>query len=137
MHLIFGCAGPSSLAWAFLPLWRAWVPVRCGAQATHCSSCARCRAQTLGVWASAQGRGGFGTQALWLRLVGSRAWPRQLWHMNLVAPQHVGASWVRDQTCVLCISRRTLTHCTTREVPIISTFLLNPHIFLHCPLDNL
>ena len=36
--------------------------------------------------------------------------------MELVAPQHVESSWTRDRTCVPCIGRRILIHCTTREV---------------------
>ena len=37
--------------------------------------------------------------ALWL--TGSRAQARQLWHTGLVALQHVGYSWTKDQTRVL------------------------------------
>ena len=36
--------------------------------------------------------------------------------MELVAPQHVESSWTRDRTCVPCIGRQILIHCTTREV---------------------
>ena len=36
--------------------------------------------------------------------------------MGLVAPRHVGSSRTRDRTCVPCIARRILNHCTTREV---------------------
>ena len=32
-----------------------------------------------------------------------------------MAPQHVGSSRTRAQTCVPCIGRRTLNHCATRE----------------------
>jgi len=35
--------------------------------------------------------------------------------MGLTARRHVGSSWSRDRTCVLCIGRRILNHCTTRE----------------------
>ena len=38
--------------------------------------------------------------------------------MGLVAPWHVGSSRTRALSCVSCIGRRTLDHCTTREVPI-------------------
>ena len=34
---------------------------------------------------------------------------------GLVAPQHVGSSWTRDQTCVPCIGRRITYHWATRE----------------------
>ena len=33
-----------------------------------------------------------------------------------VALQHVGTSWTRDQTCVPCIGRQIVIHCTAREV---------------------
>ena len=36
--------------------------------------------------------------------------------LGLVAPRHVESSRTRDRTCVPCISRRILTHSTTREV---------------------
>ena len=35
--------------------------------------------------------------------------------MGLVAPQHVGSSWTRDQTRVPCIGRRILNYYATRE----------------------
>ena len=40
--------------------------------------------------------------------------------MGSVAPQHVGSSWTRDQTCVPYTGREILNHWTTREVPILS-----------------
>ena len=62
------------------------------------------------------------TRQLWP--VGPRARTRQLWHRGLVALQHVGSSPTRDQTCVPCIGRWILSHCTTREVPY------NKHLWL-------
>ena len=59
-----------------------------------------------------------GTRAQQLWLAGSRAQAQQLWHIGLVAPWHVGSSWTRDRTCVSCIGRRILNHCTTMEVPL-------------------
>ena len=41
-----------------------------------------------------------------------------LWCTGLVPPRHVGSSWTRARTCVPCIGRWILNHCTTREVPI-------------------
>ena len=41
---------------------------------------------------------------------------------GLVFPWHVSSSWTRDRTCVPCIGRQVLIHCTTREV--LSIFLL-------------
>ena len=35
--------------------------------------------------------------------------------MGLVAPQHVGSSRTRARTRVLCIGRRILNRCATRE----------------------
>ena len=40
-----------------------------------------------------------------------------MWHMGLVAPQHVGSSRARAQTGVPSIGRWILNHCATREVP--------------------
>ena len=37
--------------------------------------------------------------------------------MGLVALQHVGSSWIRDQTCVPNIGGQILNLWTTREVP--------------------
>ena len=39
--------------------------------------------------------------------------------MSLVVPQHVGASQIRDRTCVSCISRRILYHSATRKASSI------------------
>ena len=38
---------------------------------------------------------------------------------RLSCPRHVESSGTRDQTCVLCIGRRVLIHCTTGKVPQI------------------
>ena len=42
---------------------------------------------------------------------------QQFWRTGLVALRHAGSSRTRDRTCVPCIGRRILNHCTTREVP--------------------
>ena len=57
-----------------------------------------------------------GTQAQQLWLAGSRGQAQQLWRTGLVAPRHVGSSRSRAQTCVPCVGRRILNHCTTRGV---------------------
>ena len=44
---------------------------------------------------------------------------QQFWPTGLVAPQHVGSSWTRNQTRVPCIGKRILNHCTTSEVPAL------------------
>ena len=49
---------------------------------------------------------------------GSRALEcRLMWHMGFAAPRHVGSSRTRDRTCVSCIGRWILNHCTAREIP--------------------
>ena len=52
-----------------------------------------------------------------MQSTGSRAWAQQLWRKGFVCPRHVGYSWTRDQTHVLCIGRRILNHWTMREIP--------------------
>ena len=57
-------------------------------------------------------------QVPWLQelcLAGSGAQAQELWCTGLVAPWHVGSSWTRARTCVPCIGRWILNHCTTRE----------------------
>ena len=71
-----------------------------GSRHTACSSC--------------------GTRAQQLWLAGSRVQVQQLWYMGLVVPRLVGYYWSRARTCVPCIGRRILNHCTTREVPAFS-----------------
>ena len=63
-------------------------------------------------------------QQLWL--TGSRAQAQQLWRTGLVAPRHVGSSRTRARTCVPCIGRRILNHCTTRVqcISLIEIFQL-------------
>ena len=46
-------------------------------------------------------------------------------HMGLVAPWLVESSPARVQTCVPCIGRRILIHCTTREAPPKNFFKIN------------
>ena len=64
---------------------------------------------------------GFSLQWLqWLPLLystDSRAFGlQQLWCIGLVALQHVGSSWTRDQTHVHCTGRCIHNHGTIREV---------------------
>ena len=58
-----------------------------------------CRAWVLGL----SGFSSYDTQTQQLWLQGSRAQAQQLWHMGLVAPQHVGSSQPRNQTHISCI----------------------------------
>ena len=50
-----------------------------------------------------------------------------LWLTGPVAPRHVGSSQTRARTCVPCISRQILNHCTTKEAPlyILASFMKN------------
>ena len=54
-------------------------------------------------------------QALGLQL-------QQLQRTGLVAPPHLGSSWARVQTQVLCIGRQISIHCTTKEVQEFNSF---------------
>ena len=109
---IFGCIGSLLLHAGFLQLHRAGATLHCGARASHCSGFSCCGARAPGARASVVVA--CGLQQLWL--AGSRAQAQQLWHTGLVAPRHVGSSQARDRTHVLCIGRRILNHCATREV---------------------
>ena len=40
---------------------------------------------------------------------------QELWHMGLVAPQHVGSSRTKNRTHVFCIGRQILYHWATRK----------------------
>ena len=62
-----------------------------------------------------------GLQQLWLP--GSRAEAQQL-RQGLVAPRHVGTSWIRDRTHVSCIGRWILNHWTTREARCVCDFFI-------------
>ena len=73
--------------------------LRCCAQASHCPGFSRCGAEAL------------------------RHELQQLWHLGLVAPQHVGFSRGRDQIHVPCIGRQILHHWTTREALWVFYFL--------------
>ena len=70
-----------------------------------------CGVQALGAQASVVAAHGI----LGCGSVGPRMWVQKLWYMTTVV-LHVGSSWTRNQTHVLCISRKILKHCTTKEV---------------------
>ena len=89
LSLVVASGGYSSLWCAGLLLWLLLLQSM-GSRCTGFSSC--------GTWA----------QQLWL--TDSRAQAQQLWHMRLVAPQHVGSSRTRARTCVPCIGRQILNH---------------------------
>ena len=99
-NLFFGCAGSSLLHPGFLQLQWVGAALHCGGQASHRGGFSCCGAQALGCWASVAVAHG------------------------LVAPRHVGSSWIRDRTCALCIGRQMLNHWTTREALFHSLLLL-------------
>ena len=59
---------------------------------------------------------GCSERRLLLQSTGSRLSVEWLWCTGLVAFQYVESSWNRVQTCISCIGRWILIHCTTREV---------------------
>ena len=94
----FVCTGSSLLCELLLCGKWGWLS-SCGAWASYCGDFSCC-----------------GAQALEPRL-------QSLWHMGLVALQHVESSWPRDRTRVLCIGRQIPIHYTTREV---TSMVLSP-----------
>ena len=111
--LIFGC-----VCWVFI--------AACGLSLVAVSggySSLRCAGFSLWwllLWSTGSRHAVFSTCSTWaqqLWLSGSRAQAQQLWRTNLVASRHVGSSRTGTQTRIICIGRRILNHCTTREVP--------------------
>ena len=70
----------------------------CGAWASHCSGFSCCGAQALGLAGSSCGSWAW---SVWLLV--SRVQAQELWLVGLVAPQHAGSSWIRDQTHVMAL----------------------------------
>ena len=99
-RFVFGGAGSLLLHVVFLQ-WRAVGSCREQSTSIH---------TTLSWWCAA-----FSWRWLLLRSAGTRScvmWPSLFQHMwNL---------WTRDQTCVPCIGKWILSHCTTREIPKVS-----------------
>lgn len=58
-----------------------------------------------------------------LQLPGSRAQAQYLWCTGLVAPWHVGSSWMTDQTRVPCTGGQILYLWATREFTTVCTIL--------------
>ena len=91
-----------------------------------------CEGATLQLWCT-----GFSLQFLLFQSMGLflGLGAQSLWHLDLVASQHVGSSWTGRWTAVLCIASRTLNHWTTREAhysvfeiaPCRSVLRLNGH----------
>ena len=109
---IFGSSGSSFLSGPFSSCDEQMLLSSCGAQASHCTgfSC---------FGAGAPGHMAFSSCSTWaqkLQLLGSRARVQSMWHTGLVATWLTESSGARDRTCVSCLGRQTLIHCTTREV---------------------
>ena len=83
--------------------WEEWEPLLgCGAWGSSF--------QWLLLWSRALG---FVGSAVWL--LGSGAQAQQLWHTSLLAPWHVGSSWIRGQTHVSRTGRQILYCWATTE----------------------
>ena len=76
----------------FLQLQRAKAALHWGAGASHRDGFSRCWAWAPDTWASVAVVQGFSCSSA------------------------CGSSWTRNWTCILCIGRQILTHCTTKEV---------------------
>ena len=108
---VFGCTWSSLLHMGFLWLLRARTTLEL-----------RCTGFSLWWFPSgAQARGGLASAVAACRA-------QWLWHVGPVALQHVESSQTRDRTRVPCIGRRSVIHCTTREVHF-PLFLIS---FLDC-----
>ena len=102
----------SLLCWGFLYVRQVRVTLHCSARASHRGGSSCCGAWALEAWASV------------LPYVGSIAVAHRLvlWH--------VGSSRTRDPTCVSCIGRWILIHCTTSEVQEIILKWIDPRDYL-------
>ena len=105
----------------FIYWFSAALRLYCRAQAF--SSCSKRRLRSgCGAWASHHC--GFSCCTAWAP--GCVAFSsRGMW-----AQLHVGSSWTRDQTCVLCIGRHIFNYWTTREFPDFILILMQMLIHL-------
>ena len=99
----FGCPGSFCCAWAFLKL-RGGVHSSCGAQTSQYGGFS-CEAQALGSWVSVAAA----RRLQELRLPGSGAQARWLWHTGLFAPWHVESSWIGYRPMSPALAGRFLT----------------------------
>ena len=99
------------LCWVFVALW-ALLQLR--------QMCRLLLAEASVVWSTSSRHSGFSSCDMWAQ---------QLWGMNLFAPQHVGSSQTRDQTCDSCIGRQILLPLSHQVSPYhifsLDTFILN------------
>ena len=100
------------------------------ALAPHCSGLSL---QSTG--STSSGCSSWGVTEKQLQLEGSSAQTQYLWWTGSAAPRRVGFSQAREQTCVTCTSRQSLTSWITREVAS-TLFLLWKKLWYHCPFRN-
>ena len=104
LSLVAASGGQSSFWCAGFSLWWLLLLRSTGSRCVGLSCC--------GVWA----------QQLWFTGSRDREQAQQLWCTGLVAPRHVGSSWVRARTRVPCIGWQIFNHRTTKEVPRRTSF---------------
>ena len=97
---------------AFFRCFKCGLISSCGSQVSHSNGLSLCGALPLR-HADAS--------ILWCMgsVVGAQgmySWGSVVWLTALVAPQQMGSSQTRYQTCVFCIGGQILNHWTTREV---------------------
>ena len=95
---LFGHAGSSLLCGLSSSCDERELPGRCGVPASHSGDLRSMAVEWAGL-----SRCGLWEQLLWSS--GSRAQAQYLWCPGLVAPLHVGSSWIRDPTHVSYIGR--------------------------------
>ena len=97
LFLFLAALGLHCYAWAFSSFSKQRLLSSCNAQASHCNDFSCCRARALGEQVSV-------VVARGLQSTGS-----VVVAIGFVAPQHVGSSQTRDQTCVPYMGSRLLT----------------------------
>ena len=103
---VFGCAGSLLLHRGLLQLPRAGAVLCRSARASHWDG--------VSAASRALGCAGFGS---------CNMQAQELWHMGLVAPQHVGSPWTRDQTHDPALAGGLLTTGPLAKPPAHQTVL--------------
>ena len=105
----------------FVCFWLWWVFVAAQASSVAmgrgCARAAGVRLFAVGASLAAE-RGSRARGARWV-LPASSAQAQQCGGTDFAAPQQVGSSWIRDHTCVSCISMQVLYHLGTREAQFL------------------
>ena len=111
IHLLFDSARSLLLPRLFSSCGEQGLLCSCGVRSSYCGGFSFYRA-----WALMCTRASLVAHVdavLWFS--GSRAQAPWLWCMGLVAPWHVGSSWIRDPTHVSCSGRWSLFYWVIRE----------------------